>query len=77
MMMGQAVGDLSSSIEERSPQGSRNESLVQDSVNGTSVTYTPIQVASALSLVVGFWQVRVLAEGFRGGEGVGSNSLWD
>ncbi|XP_037796739.1 solute carrier family 26 member 6-like [Penaeus monodon] len=57
MMMGQAVGDLSSSIEERSPQGSRNESLVQDSVNGTSVTYTPIQVASALSLVVGFWQI--------------------
>ncbi|XP_047492270.1 solute carrier family 26 member 6-like isoform X2 [Penaeus chinensis] len=56
MMMGQAVGDLSSSTE-GSPEGSRNESLIQDSANGTSETYTPLQVASALSLVVGVWQI--------------------
>ncbi|XP_069999170.1 solute carrier family 26 member 6 isoform X2 [Penaeus vannamei] len=56
MVMVQAVGDLSSSAEE-APQGPRDVSPLQDSVNGTAVTYTPIQVASALSLVVGVWQI--------------------
>lgn len=79
MVMVQAVGDLSSSAEE-APQGPRDVSPLQDSVNGTAVTYTPIQVASALSLVVGVWQVGVLDEGFRGrrgGSGRITKSLWN
>ncbi|XP_042860866.1 solute carrier family 26 member 6-like [Penaeus japonicus] len=56
ILMGQAVGDLSSSTEE-SPQGNQNESLLRDVVNGTSLTYTPVQVATTLSFAVGFWQI--------------------
>lgn len=73
--MGQAVGDLSSSTEE-SPQGSQNESLMRDVVNGTSLTYTPVQVATTLSFAVGFWQVGVLADGFRGDGSINSSSCF-